>query len=39
MKWIFYSLLLANLAYMALNLSGAGTPRVGATGNAGESVC
>ena len=23
MKWIFYSLLLANLAYMALNLSGA----------------
>ena len=38
MKWIFYSLLLANLAYMALNLSGAGTPRVGATGNAGDSV-
>ena len=35
MKWIFYSLLLANLAYMALNLSGEGTPRVGATVNAG----
>ena len=38
MKWIFYSLLLANLAYMALNLSGAVTSRVGATGNTGENV-
>ena len=32
MKWIFYSLLLANLAYMVLSLSGAGTARVGDTG-------
>jgi len=38
MKWIFYSLLLANLAYMALNLSGAVTSRVGASGNTGENV-
>lgn len=38
MKWIFYTLLLANLAYMALNLGGAVTSRVGATANAGENV-
>ena len=38
MKWIFYSLLLANLTYMAVNLCGQGTARVGATGNAGDSV-
>jgi len=38
MKWIFYSLLFANLAYLALNLSGQGAARVGASGNAGDSV-
>ncbi len=38
MKWVFYSLLLANLTYMAVNLYGQGTARVGATGNAGDSV-
>jgi hypothetical protein len=38
MKWIFYSLLLANLAYLAFNLRGQGTARAGATGNAGDSV-
>jgi len=38
MKWIFYSLLLANLAYLALNLTGTGADRVGATDGAGKTV-
>jgi hypothetical protein len=38
MKWIFYSLLLANLAYMALNLWGEGADSIGMTGNAGNSA-
>lgn len=36
MKWIFYSLLLANLAYLVLNLSGAGAVRFGAPDIAAE---
>jgi len=38
MKWIFYSLLLANLAYMALSLWGEGVTSVGMTQNAGNSA-
>ena len=37
MKWVFYSLLLANLAYMALGLWSEGVTSVGMTQNADNS--
>jgi len=38
MKWIFYALMLANLAYLALNLSGDGASWVGAKDSARETA-
>jgi len=38
MKWIFYALMLANLAYLALNLSGEGASLVGAKDSARETA-
>ena len=38
MKWIFYSLLLANLSYMALNMWAPGFASIGLTGNSGDSA-
>lgn len=38
MKWIFYALMLANLAYLAFNLNGAGSSWVGANVSARETA-